>query len=175
MIERSPNGTARQTTERDPIPVRWVDTNKGDGERPQHRSRLVAQQARFKGPGAVFAAIPQSELSRPCWRRRSRDREDLTLALQQQKETKQPLPPAGQDWERGDFSLASRLLSQNREARCDGSLFYHSSKEDSSRPFDQAQGNSMREGFFHGSHTRKSSREQISSQERELIHQIKKS
>ena len=48
VIEKVPKGTARQTTGRDPIPVRWVDTNKGDDERPQYRSRLVAQQVRFK-------------------------------------------------------------------------------------------------------------------------------
>ena len=57
VIEKVPKGTARQTTERDPIPVRWVDTNKGDDERPQCRKRLVAQQVRFKGSEAVFAAM----------------------------------------------------------------------------------------------------------------------
>ena len=31
-------------------------------------------------------------------------------------------PPAAQAWERGDLSLASQLLSQNREARGDGLL-----------------------------------------------------
>ena len=58
VIEKAPRGTARQTTGREPIPVRWVDTNKGDDERPQCRSRLVAQQVRFKGSEAVFAAMP---------------------------------------------------------------------------------------------------------------------
>ena len=57
VIEKVPKGTARQTTGRDPIPVRWVDTNKGDDERPQFRSRLVAKQVRFKGSEAVFAAM----------------------------------------------------------------------------------------------------------------------
>ena len=37
--------------------MRWVDTNKGDDERQQYRSRLVAQQVRFKGSEAVFAAM----------------------------------------------------------------------------------------------------------------------
>ena len=64
MIEKVPKGTARQTTRRDPIPVRWVDTNKGDDERPQYISRLVAQQIRFKGSEAVFAAMPPVEAIR---------------------------------------------------------------------------------------------------------------
>ena len=79
-------------------------------------------------------------------------------------------PPAGQNWERGDTSLASKLLSKSREARGYGLLFYHSSREDSSRPFDEARGNSVRGNVVHGSHKRKASRELISSQERQLTH-----
>ena len=60
VIEKVPWSTARQTTERDPTPVMWVDTNKGADERPQYRSRMVAQQVRFKGSGAVFAAMPMT-------------------------------------------------------------------------------------------------------------------
>ena len=37
--------------------MRWVDTNKGDDERLQYRSRLVAQLVRFKD---------QRRCSRPC-------------------------------------------------------------------------------------------------------------
>ena len=42
-----------------------MDTNKADDERPQHRSRLVAQQVRFKGSGeAVFGAMHPVEAIR---------------------------------------------------------------------------------------------------------------
>ena len=44
--------------------MRWVDTNKGDDERPQYRRRLVAQQVRCKGSEAVFAAMPPAEAIR---------------------------------------------------------------------------------------------------------------
>ena len=80
-------------------------------------------------------------------------------------------PPACQNWERGDISLASQLSSKSREASGDGMLFCHSSREDSSLPFDGAGGNSRRGQVLHWSQKRKSSREQTRSQERQFIHE----
>ena len=40
------------------IGVKWVDTNKGDEESENYRSRLVAQEFRNKGGTGFFAATP---------------------------------------------------------------------------------------------------------------------
>ena len=61
---------AREITGRPPISVDWVDTNKGDRERPVLRSRLVVQETRrisTLGPedaAAIFAATPPLEALR---------------------------------------------------------------------------------------------------------------
>ena len=39
-----PRSRAREETGKPPITTRWVDVNKGDGEHPNYRSRLVARQ-----------------------------------------------------------------------------------------------------------------------------------
>ena len=59
-----PRGTAKAVTGRQPIPVRWVDVNKGDDIHPEYRSRLVAKDIRFKGVESVFAAMPPVEAVR---------------------------------------------------------------------------------------------------------------
>ena len=56
-------------TGRAPIPLKWVDTNKGDHQRPNVRSRLVAKEIKAKkkgtpdelGPGEVFSSMPPLE------------------------------------------------------------------------------------------------------------------
>ena len=57
---------AREKTGRQPISVRWVDTNKGDDQVPNYRSRLVAQEVRTAGqrvlPDAqLFSSMPPLE------------------------------------------------------------------------------------------------------------------
>ena len=47
-----------------PIGTRWVDTNKGDSERPNYRSRLVAMEFRRKAVDTIFAATPPLEAVR---------------------------------------------------------------------------------------------------------------
>ena len=46
---------------RDRITVKWVDTNKGDDEQPNYRSRLVAREIRRKGEDSIFAPTPPLE------------------------------------------------------------------------------------------------------------------
>ena len=40
---------------------RWVDANKGDDEKPNYRSRLVAREIRQKGQDPMFAHTPPLE------------------------------------------------------------------------------------------------------------------
>ncbi|CAK0899207.1 unnamed protein product [Prorocentrum cordatum] len=44
LIEIVPRSQAFAETGRPPIPLKWVDTNKGDAERPNYRSRLVVKE-----------------------------------------------------------------------------------------------------------------------------------
>ncbi|CAK0906615.1 unnamed protein product, partial [Prorocentrum cordatum] len=44
VFEPSDEETCRRLTGRAPLRTRWVDTNKGDEQRPKHRSRLVAME-----------------------------------------------------------------------------------------------------------------------------------
>ena len=59
-----------EKTGRPPVPVRWVDTNRGDSEHPEVRSRLVVQETKGRttiAPGDVvqtFAATPPLEALR---------------------------------------------------------------------------------------------------------------
>ena len=46
---------------RSPISARWVETNKGDDENPNIRSRLVAREIRQAGQEAMFAPTPPLE------------------------------------------------------------------------------------------------------------------
>ena len=47
------------------IQVRWIDINKGDVEKPDYRSRLVAKQFKRKGSAQEwFAATPPTEALR---------------------------------------------------------------------------------------------------------------
>ena len=47
-----------------PIPVRWVDINKGDSKNPNYRSRLVAKEFRTTVNPDLYAATPPSECLR---------------------------------------------------------------------------------------------------------------
>ena len=51
-------------TGRPPIKLRWVDTNKGDDEAPNYRSRLVARDIKRKGEDSIFAPTPPLEALR---------------------------------------------------------------------------------------------------------------
>ncbi len=61
-----PKTTARATTGRNPISVRWVDVNKGDELNPKYRSRLVARQMKAQDVSgqSYFAPAPPLEALR---------------------------------------------------------------------------------------------------------------
>ena len=46
---------------RRPISFRWVETNKGDDDTPNVRSRLVAREIQTPGQDAIFAPTPPLE------------------------------------------------------------------------------------------------------------------
>ena len=64
-----PRAQCLERTGRPPIPLRWVDTNKGDRVKPNYRSRIVAKdiKAKKKGTGQeldaseVFSSMPPLE------------------------------------------------------------------------------------------------------------------
>ena len=58
---RRPLEECRRRTGKRPISVKWVDTNKGDDENPQYRSRLVAREIRLPGEDPIFAPTPPLE------------------------------------------------------------------------------------------------------------------
>ena len=60
--EEVTNGTMR--ARRKPISCRWRDINKGDSERVELRSRLVAFEIKQKGTDSYFAGTPSSALAR---------------------------------------------------------------------------------------------------------------
>ena len=59
--ERRPRAEALAKTGKAPISVRWIDTNKGDDETPNYRSRLVAREIRRRGENPIFAPTPPLE------------------------------------------------------------------------------------------------------------------
>ena len=51
-------GSARATKGKSPITVRWVDTNKGDEQNPNYRSRIVPRQLKAHDhSGASFFGL----------------------------------------------------------------------------------------------------------------------
>ncbi len=57
---KRPKSEARQRIGKGPIPVRWVDVNKGDDVNPRYRSWLVARQLKGddKSGASFFAPTP---------------------------------------------------------------------------------------------------------------------
>ena len=53
-----------EKTGKGPISTKWVDTNKGDDEAPNYRSRIVARDVRKKGEDSIFAPTPPLEALR---------------------------------------------------------------------------------------------------------------
>ena len=46
-----------------PIGTRWVDVNKGDDDKPEYRSRLVAKEIKTNKREDLFAATPPHDAS----------------------------------------------------------------------------------------------------------------
>ncbi len=62
--ELAPVRQCLERTGKPPIPVRWIDINKGDKRSPKYRSRLVAKQYNDGKLDEVFAATPPIEALR---------------------------------------------------------------------------------------------------------------
>ena len=58
---KRPYSEAMARTGKKPISVRWLDTNKGDDEECNYRSRLVAREIRKHGENPIFAPTPPLE------------------------------------------------------------------------------------------------------------------
>ena len=57
----STEAEARAQTGRNPVGLKWVDTNKGSAEAPRYRSRLVCTDVRHKGVEPIFSVTPPLE------------------------------------------------------------------------------------------------------------------
>ena len=64
VYQKVPVHEAWQETGKGPIGVRWVDINKGDEDRPNYRSRLVAKEFKDDVRPELYAATPPSECLR---------------------------------------------------------------------------------------------------------------
>ena len=64
VYTKVPREEAYRRAGKAPITVKWVDTNKGDDESPNYRSRLVAREIRRKGEDSIFAPTPPLEALR---------------------------------------------------------------------------------------------------------------
>ena len=58
MYEYATGAEARAQTGRNPVGLKWIDTNKSTTGFPRHRSRLVCTEVRHKGVEQVFSAAP---------------------------------------------------------------------------------------------------------------------
>ena len=59
--EKRPYAEAMAKMGKKAITVKWIDTNKGDEDNPNYRSRLVAREIRRRGENPVFAPTPPLE------------------------------------------------------------------------------------------------------------------
>ena len=64
VYEYSTEAEARARTGRNPVGLKWIDTNKVSAEAPRHRSRLVCTEVRHKGVELIFSATPPLETLR---------------------------------------------------------------------------------------------------------------
>lgn len=61
LYSKVPTSLCYQRTQKAPISIRWIDVNKGDTERPNYRSRLVAREINTYKRNDLFAATPPLE------------------------------------------------------------------------------------------------------------------
>ena len=64
MYEYSTEAEARARTGRNPVGLKWIDTNKRSAEAPRYSSRLVCTEVRHKGVEPIFSATPPLETLR---------------------------------------------------------------------------------------------------------------
>ena len=58
VYEYATEGEARARTGRNPVRLKWIDTNKGSAEAPRHRTCLVCTEVRHEGVEPFFSATP---------------------------------------------------------------------------------------------------------------------
>ena len=56
----STEAEARARTGRNPVGLKWIDTNEGSAEAPRYRSRLVCTEVHHERVEPIFWAIPES-------------------------------------------------------------------------------------------------------------------
>ena len=56
VYEYSTGAEARARTGRNPVGLKWIDSNKGSVEAPRYRSRLVCTEVHHKGVEPIFSA-----------------------------------------------------------------------------------------------------------------------
>ena len=61
LYTKVPISQCYEVTKRAPISIRWIDINKGDSERPNYRSRVVAREINNQKRNDLFAATPPLE------------------------------------------------------------------------------------------------------------------
>ena len=61
LYDKVPISECRRATGRMQITVRWIDINKGDGDIPNYRSRIVAREMNIYKRRDLFAATPPLE------------------------------------------------------------------------------------------------------------------
>ena len=64
VCEYSTEAEARVRTGRNPVGLKWIDTNKGSAEAPRYRSRLVCTEVRHKVVEPIISATPPLETLR---------------------------------------------------------------------------------------------------------------
>ena len=64
VYEYSNEAEARARTRRNPVGLKWIDTNRGIAEAPRYRSRLVCTEVRHNGVEPIFTATPPLETLR---------------------------------------------------------------------------------------------------------------
>ena len=103
-----------------PIPVRWVDTNKGTEAEPNYRSRIVAKELKATSPGDpvdLYAATPPLEAVKMIISHAASGDADRVLMIidirrayfnaPTRRTTYVDIPP--EDWEPGDDGKCARL------------------------------------------------------------------
>ena len=61
MITHTPTKHDSSRTRKKPIKLKWIDTNKGDADNPNYRSRFVGKGFNTSEEEGLFAATPPSE------------------------------------------------------------------------------------------------------------------
>ena len=64
VYEYSTEAEALARTGRNPVGLKWIDTNKGSAEAPRSRSRLVCTEVRRQGVEPIFSGTPPLETLR---------------------------------------------------------------------------------------------------------------